>query len=86
MNGKMRALAEGDIRPNEDIAQRWCEVMNAHLIRWGNTEDQLFDADKIELLKRVDKYQIEQFAYFLQRMKSVQEGDATPPRPCTPKL
>ncbi|MCH2210842.1 MAG: DUF1552 domain-containing protein [Fuerstiella sp.] len=35
------------------------------------------DQEKIEQIKRIDKYQVEQFAWFLERMKSVTEGDST---------
>ena len=35
------------------------------------------EADKIEKLKKIDKYHIEQFAYFLQQLKSVKEGEGT---------
>ena len=35
------------------------------------------EADKMEQLRRIDRYQVEQFAWFLGRMKSVTEGDAT---------
>ncbi|MEO2034532.1 MAG: DUF1552 domain-containing protein [Planctomycetaceae bacterium] len=33
--------------------------------------------EKVEQLMRIDKYQVEQFAWFLGRMKSVKEGDGT---------
>ena len=33
--------------------------------------------EKLEKLQRIDQYMIEQFAYFLQQMKSVKEGDGT---------
>jgi len=33
--------------------------------------------EKVAQLKRIDKYQVEQFAWFLGRLKSIQEGDAT---------
>jgi len=35
------------------------------------------EADKIEKLKKIDKFQMEQFAYFLQQLKSVKEGEGT---------
>ncbi len=35
------------------------------------------DPDKLAKLARIDQYMVEQFAYFLRRMKSVQEGDGT---------
>ncbi len=35
------------------------------------------DAEKIELIRRVDRYHMEQFAWFLGRMRSVTEGDGT---------
>ena len=35
------------------------------------------EADKMDKLKRIDKFQIEQFAYFLQQMKSFKEGEGT---------
>ena len=35
------------------------------------------DPDKIEKLQRVDQYMVEQFAYFLKKLKSVQEGSGT---------
>jgi hypothetical protein len=50
MNAKMKALADPAFRPNEEDAQAWTEVANGHLIRWGNGEDDLFDADKVELI------------------------------------
>jgi hypothetical protein len=35
------------------------------------------EADKMDKLKKIDKYLIEQFAYLLQQMKSVKEGEGT---------
>jgi hypothetical protein len=35
------------------------------------------ESDKVEKLKKIDKYHIEQFAYFLQQLKSVKEGEGT---------
>src|ERR1043166_3119995 len=35
------------------------------------------EADKMNQLKKIDKFLIEQFAYFLQQMKSVKEGEGT---------
>jgi hypothetical protein len=35
------------------------------------------NADKIAAVQRVDQYMIEQFAYFLKKLKSIQEGDGT---------
>ncbi len=35
------------------------------------------EADKVEKLKKIDKFQMEQFAYFLQQLKSVKEGEGT---------
>lgn len=35
------------------------------------------EADKMDKLKKIDKFQIEQFAYFIQQLKSVKEGEAT---------
>ena len=35
------------------------------------------EADKMDKLKKVDKFQIEQFAYFIQQLKSVKEGEGT---------
>ncbi len=35
------------------------------------------DEDKIAKLKRIDKFLIEQFAYFLDKLKSVREGEGT---------
>lgn len=33
--------------------------------------------EKVAQLKRIDRYQVEQFAWFLGRLKSIREGDAT---------
>lgn len=35
------------------------------------------EADKMDKLKKIDKFQIEQLAYFIQQLKSVKEGEAT---------
>jgi hypothetical protein len=35
------------------------------------------DPEKLEKLQRIDQHMVEQFAYFLKRMKSVPEGDGT---------
>ncbi len=35
------------------------------------------EKDKIEQLKKIDKFQIEQFAYFLQQLKATKEGEGT---------
>ena len=35
------------------------------------------EADKMDKLKKVDKFQIDQFAYFIQQLKSVKEGEGT---------
>lgn len=35
------------------------------------------DPEKIKKIQRIDRFLIEQFAYFLDRLKSVREGDAT---------
>ena len=35
------------------------------------------EADKVEKLTKIDKFQMEQFAYFLQQLKSVKEGEGT---------
>jgi hypothetical protein len=35
------------------------------------------DREKIEKVAKIDYYIVEQFAYFLEKMKSIQEGDAT---------
>lgn len=35
------------------------------------------DPEKLAKLQQIDQYMVEQFAYFLKRMKSVQEGDGT---------
>ncbi len=35
------------------------------------------EADKMDKLKKIDKFQIEQFAYFIQQLKSVKEGEGT---------
>ena len=33
--------------------------------------------EKLEKLQRIDQYMVEQFAYFLKKMKSIKEGDGT---------
>ncbi len=35
------------------------------------------DQDKIALLARINHYQMEQFAYFLEKMRSIEDGDGT---------
>jgi hypothetical protein len=35
------------------------------------------DPDKLAKLQKVDQYMVEQFAYFLKKMKSIPEGDGT---------
>lgn len=35
------------------------------------------DPEKLEKLQQIDQYMVEQFAYFLKRLKSVPEGDGT---------
>jgi Protein of unknown function (DUF1552) len=35
------------------------------------------DPEKLKKLQKIDQYLVEQFAYFLKRLKSVQEGDGT---------
>jgi uncharacterized protein DUF1552 len=35
------------------------------------------DKDKVEQIRKIDRYHMEQFAYFLQKMKSIKEGDGT---------
>lgn len=35
------------------------------------------DPEKLEKLQKIDQYMVEQFAYFVRRMKSVPEGDGT---------
>lgn len=49
------------------------DVRDGHhgLSHHGNKEE------KVEQLRKIDRYQVEQFAWFLERLKSVQEGDGT---------
>ena len=35
------------------------------------------DAEKIAQIQRIDQFLVEQFAYFLERMKSIPEGEGT---------
>lgn len=35
------------------------------------------NAEKLEKIKRINRYHMEQFAYFLERMKAIPEGDGT---------
>ncbi len=35
------------------------------------------DEKKIEMLQKIDQYMVEQFAYFLKKLKSIKEGDGT---------
>lgn len=44
---------------------------------WHSLSHHGNDKAKTDQLKKIDRYNIEQFAYFLQRLKSVKEGDGT---------
>jgi len=44
---------------------------------WHSLSHHRNDKDKIKQLQRVDEYHVKQFVQFLQKLKSVQEGDRT---------
>lgn len=44
---------------------------------WHSLSHHRSDTEKVDQLKRIDKYLISQYAYFLERLRSVKEGEGT---------
>lgn len=60
-------------RDGSDRHYRWLNITEGHHTcshHGGN-------AQKIEAIRKIDKYHMEQFAYFLQKLKSIKEGNGT---------
>ncbi|HEV8604050.1 MAG TPA: DUF1552 domain-containing protein [Tepidisphaeraceae bacterium] len=60
-------------RDGSDRHYRWLNITEGHhtLSHHGG------NAAKIESIRKIDRYHMEQFAYFLQKMKSIKEGSGT---------
>jgi hypothetical protein len=60
-------------RDGSDRHYRWLNITEGH----HTSSHHGGNAQKIEAVRKIDKYHMEQFAYFLQKLKSVKEGNGT---------